>query len=200
MVIFIVGFFIVGAIAMSKQAEIRKKQEEINKQADTHIYDIWFNANKVFYLNDYFTYGKENIYKKKILVDDEAQKLCLIDYKSAHLVVIKFEDFLNYEVYENGSTVIAGGAVGGLYSGILGAEASGNCKDLRLIIRLNKINQPHIVYDIIWDTPMNIGLNKVTKNYKECIISLQEVVSFLEVLKSRNKRNDDYAPALKNQE
>lgn len=60
------------------------------------------------------------------------------------------------------------------------------CKDLKLIIRLNNYDNPQLVYNIISNTTFNIGINKSSHIYKQCIETLQEVVSFLEVVKNDN--------------
>ena len=64
------------------------------------------------------------------------------------------------------------------------------CKDLKLIIMLNSYKNAQIVYNIISNTTFNTGLNKSTSQYKSCICSLQEVVSFLEVVKNENRNTN----------
>ena len=64
------------------------------------------------------------------------------------------------------------------------------CKDLKIIIRLNSYENAQIVYNIISNTTFNTGLNKSTSQYKSCISSLQEVVSFLEVVRNENRNTN----------
>lgn len=90
----------------------------------------------------------------------------------------------DYEVYENGSQQTYGGA----FYGLFGAETSGSCKELKLIVRINRYDISQICYEIIFDTTFNIGINKSSEIYKQCIGTLHEVVSFLEVVKNENKQ------------
>ena len=108
-------------------------------------------------------------------------------YKKEKIIIVGFNEVLNYEVYENGSNSTFGGNAGGLFGGIFAAETNGMCKDLKLIIRLNSFENAQIVYNIISNTTFNAGLNKSTSQYKSCISSMQEVVSFLEVVKKQNR-------------
>ncbi len=62
------------------------------------------------------------------------------------------------------------------------------CKELKLIIRLNKYDTSQICYEIIFNTSFNMGINKSSSTYKQCINTLQEVVSFLEVVKNENMK------------
>ena len=121
-----------------------------------------------------------------IAVDDENHNICLIDYLSKRYYIISFEELLNYELYENGSMITNGAAIGGLGIGIFGAEANGNCKDLKLIIRINNLTTPQVVYEIISNYMAGIGVDKTSPLYRQSITSLQEVVSFLEVIKNKN--------------
>ena len=77
-----------------------------------------------------------------------------------------------------------------MFGGIFATETNGMCKDLKLIIRLNSYENAQIVYNIISNTTFNAGLNKSTSQYKSCISSLQEVVSFLEVVKNENRNTN----------
>ena len=176
-------FLIVQQINLSN---IRKRQEKINTQSKLGIQKLDFKQNKVFYLNDYASYNQSELYKKYISVDIENKKICLIDYDKGNLFVINFEEFLNCEIYENGSHQLVGGNIGGLCSGLFSAEANGRCKELKLIIRLNKYDVSQVVYDIVFNTTFNMGINKSSTIYKQCMKSLQEVVSFFEVVKNDN--------------
>ena len=112
-----------------------------------------------------------------------------MDYKSGNLLVLTFDEILNYELYEDGSHQTVGGNIGGLFSGFFGAETTGTCKELKLIVRLKKYDTPQVCYEIISDTIFNIGIDKSSKPYKQCVSTLQEVVSFLEFIKHENEVN-----------
>lgn len=179
-------FIIILTVHQVNLSNVRKQQEEINKKANSYLEEMKFLQNKTFYLNDYTTYNQSSSCKKFISVDNENKKVCLINYNKGNLIIVGFDEILNYEVYENGSQQTIGAGVGGFWAGLFGAETNGICKDLKLIIRLKRYDISQINYDIIFNTSFNIGISKTTQIYKQCISSLQEVVSFLEVLKNEN--------------
>lgn len=188
--VFIVVFqgtlLIILAIHQSTISKTRKYQEEINLKAKSSIENSSFKTTNIFYLNDYATYNRDNSCKTIIAADNENKRLCLIDYEKGSLLVVKFNEFLNYEIYENGSNQMVGGNIGGFWSEIFGAENNGMCKELKLIIRLKSYDTSQVCYEIICNTSLNIGINKSSQTYKQCISTLQEVVSFLEVIKNEN--------------
>jgi len=161
-----------------------KRNSELNNQISNSAKD--FRVSKTFYLADNFTFAKPDSEKKMIAVDSENEKVLFIDYAKGTMFIVKFEEILNYEIYENGSQSTSGIGVGG-FVGFFGAETTGVCTDLKLIIRINKVENSQIVYDIVSDTSLNAGISKASHVYKECIKSLQEVVSFLEVIKNKNQ-------------
>lgn len=125
-----------------------------------------------------------------IVVDNEGHKICLVDYLSKRYYIINFDELLNYELYENGSVVTNGTTIGGFGIGIFGAESNGNCKDLKLIIRIKNFSTPQVVYDILSNYMAGIGVDKTAPLYRQCNASLQEVMSFLEVIKNNNSSSD----------
>jgi len=185
-VVFIGTFLIILVVHQSSTSNKRKYQEELNLKAKNSIESANFKTTKTFYLNDYATYNKDNSCKKIIVVDNDNKKLCLIDYEKGNLLFVEFNEILNYELYENGSNKTIGGNIGGFWSGIFGAETNGMCKELKLIIRLKRYDTSHVCYEIISNTTFNMGLNKSDQAYKQCISTLQEVTSFLEVVKNEN--------------
>lgn len=163
------------------------RNEELNKKINEYLKDSDIKVSKTVYLSDYWTYNRADIFKKQISVSVEGKKIVLMDYESQKLSVVDFDNIVNYEIYENGSHATYGGGAAGLWSGIFGAETTGMTRDLRLIIRLNTYEKPQIVYDIISKTPLNIGVSKTSDVYRNCISSLQEAVSLIEVIKQENK-------------
>ena len=171
----------------SNTSEIEKRQRNLNQRLSEHLRETNFNKTKIIYLNDYATYNKGTDSKKIIGIDNENKKIALVDYEKAKMLIADFRDILSYEIYENGSNATIGGNVGGFFGGIFSAETNGMCKDLKLIIRLNSYENAQVVYNIISNTTFNMGLNKSTDQYRECVSSLQELVSFLEVIKCENR-------------
>lgn len=184
---FIMIVFAVQSINMSN---IRKRQEEINNQVKESLRIASFKPNRVFYLSDYATSGKPCQCKKYIGVDSENKKICLIDYDKGKLLIVNFDEISDYEIYENESLQTFGGNGGAYGAGLFAAGTDKMCKELNLIIRLNKYDISQVNYDIIFNTSFNIGIYKSSKVYKECLKSVQEVVSFLEVLKRENNKNN----------
>ncbi|MBQ4557808.1 MAG: hypothetical protein IJA61_00320 [Clostridia bacterium] len=182
---------IILAVHQSRVSNTRKNQENINSKANNSLRNSNFKITKKFYLNDYATYDQLNNCKKFIAVDNDNKQICLIDYEKGSMLIVEFNEILNYEVYENGSNATTGGGIGGFWSGIFGAETNGMCKDLKLIIRLNRYDTSQVSYEIISNTSFNMGINKSTKPYKQCISTIQEVISFLEVVKNENQTHTE---------
>ena len=171
----------------SNISEVEKRQRNLNQTLSEYLRETNFNKTKIIYLNDYATYNKGMDSKKIIGIDNENKKIALVDYEKAKMLIVDFRDILSYEIYENGSNSTIGGNVGGFFGGVFSAETNGMCKDLKLIIRLNSYENAQIVYNIISNTTFNMGLNKSADQYRKCVSSLQELVSFLEVIKCENR-------------
>ena len=191
LIVFLGTLLIIGAVHQSGVSNTRKNQENINSKANDSLKNSNFKSTKKFYLNDYATYNQSNNCKKFIAVDNDNKQICLIDYEKGSMLIVEFNEILNYEVYENGSNQTVGGNIGGFWSGIFGAETNGMCKELKLIIRLKRYDTSQVSYEIISNTSFNMGINKSTQPYKQCISTLQEVVSFLEVIKNENTTKKD---------
>lgn len=182
LVVFPVFFLIV--IGVNKYS-ILKAINEIGLEVEDILNSSNFKISKILYLNDKATYNKDDAYKKFIAVDNKNKKLCLIDYQKGSLLILEFKDILNYEIYEDGSNR----TIGGSWRGIFAAETNGMCKELKLIVRLNRYDISQISYEIISNTPLNIGVNKSSQAYKQCLSTMQQAVSFLEVVKHENENS-----------
>ena len=181
-----------GIIALSLLISIsktRKRQLEINLNTMRYLKKENFNITTIFYFSDQATFRKDNSYKKMVAVDDENKKFALVNYAARRVIIADYKDFLNYEIYENSEMVISGGAVGGLGLGFFGATASGQCKELRLIMRIANPKIPQVAYDVLPRTFFNIGIHKNSTAYRDCMESLQQLVSFFEVIKHQNEKS-----------
>ena len=188
---FIVLAVIIGSIALFhalNTSKIRKKQFAVNQKVKTYLNKVSFKITSAFYFSDQATFRMGNEYKKMLVVDSANKKFALVDYYTENVVIANYSEFLNYEIYENSNMVISGGAIGGLGLGFFGAETSGQCKDLRLIMRLTNPDNPHIAYDVLPRTMFNMGIHKNSKAYRDCLASLQKMVSFFEVIKNENEK------------
>ena len=189
LVVLIIFIFIFGLSSYFNSSNICNMQFEINNQVFKLLKEKNFNISKTFYIDGYGTYNKSNDYKKMVVLDNENKEVCFVNYEYGTLVKVNFNEILNYEIYENGSSVTTGGNIGGFFGGIFAAETNGMVKELKLIIRLKRYDMSQVTYDLISKTTFNIGINKSNEIYKNCISSLQEVVSFLEVVKNENSTN-----------
>lgn len=182
----------VGAVAVvyyclwsANRKKYLQKRAEINATLSQTAKSNGLNIDKVFVINDYQAFNKQNAeMKPQFLIDTTAKKMILVDYDKPMTVVVEFEEFLNYEIYENGSMAFSGGAMGGLLVGGFWGESTGRCNNLRLIIRLKRYDCPQMAYDVITKTFMNMGTAKTSKAYQTCVSSMQELASFFEILKN----------------
>ena len=187
-VVFLVTLLGILFVQSAKSKSISDEQYSVNQNVLERLKEKQFEISRVFYVNDSYTYGKEKDYKKMIIVDSTNKKICFIDYVLKNYYNIAFDEFLDYELYENGTMMTSGAVVGGLGVGIFGAETGGNCKDLKLIIRIKNLTTPHIAYEIISNYMLGMGVSKNSALYRECMSALQEVISFFEVVKNENAK------------
>lgn len=187
LIISIVALVLVVKHKKSKE-DCSEKQRELNLQVIKVLEDTNFKPTKFFYISDDCSFDKINEYKKIVIIDENNSKACFINYENGETMIVGFNEILNYEIYENGGQIYSGGAFGGMFGGLFAGDVQGKCNELKLIIRLKNFNTPQIVYDIIQKTYMGMGVSKASQDYKNCIISMQEVVSFLEVVKHENKQ------------
>ena len=183
--------FVFGVIALHlfvTAQKTRKRQFEINRSSIATLKKAGFTVTSTFYFSDRATFNKGNEYKKMLAVDNEHKKFALVNYSTGKVVISPYEKFLSYEIYENSNMVISGSAVGGLGFGFFAGAASGQCKDLRLIMRLKSTTVPQVAYDVLPRTFLNIGIHKDSKAYRDCLDSLQRMVSFFEVIKNQNEK------------
>jgi hypothetical protein len=136
-------------------------------------------------------------YGKNMLIDNVNKQFVLYinhNFSQVH----KYSEVINYEVYENGSSVVKGTAgealIGGAFFGlagmIVGASASKtiteNCSSLQLAIRLNDINTPQILIEFMGSTP----IDKTSDDYKKLKDNLKEACSVIEyILNNRDLQN-----------
>lgn len=181
----IIVFFVLRNSTIKTNCE---RNSQLNNKVNKYLKENDIPITKTISIADYWSWNKETMSQKQIVVSSSEKKIALADYENNSLSIVNFNEILDYEIYENGSTVtFGGGGKYGMVSGLFGAETSGNCKDLRLIIRLKRYDKSQIVYDIISNVPLNVGVNKTSDIYRKCMLTLQEAASFFEVVKQENK-------------
>ena len=194
-VISVVVFVFVGTIVAlvafsasnSKVSSNRNVQESLNKKVVQYMNNEKITVDKIYYLNDYLSWNQADSCKKLVLVNKSNKCIYFIKYDTMKISKVQFSEVLNYEIYENGGAITTGGMLYGFSSNIFGASTNNVARELKLIIRLNRFDNSQIVYGLIENTAMNVGLGKNTEAYRKIISSLQEFVSFLEVVKNDNK-------------
>lgn len=181
----VIVFFVLRNSTIKTNCE---RNSQLNNKVNNYLKENDIPITKTISIADYWSWNKETMSQKQIVVSSNEKKIALADYENNSLSIVNFNEILDYEIYENGSTVtFGGGGKYGMVSGLFRAETSGNCKDLRLIIRLKRYDKSQIVYDIISNVPLNVGVNKTSDIYRKCMLTLQEAASFFEVVKQENK-------------
>lgn len=164
---------------LEKSAENIVEISEQQKNIDTTDFKI----SKIFDIKNDALKGI------KLLVDSENKKFI---FQNKDVVCIKpynFSDILNYEVYENGKSQVQGRAgsalIGGAFFGlgglIVGSSMSRNinekCNELKLIIRINDLENPQIVIPYI-----RTQCDKSGWMYRDAVKNVQELCSLLEYI------------------
>ena len=105
------------------------------------------------------------------------------------MCLLSFKDIINYEMYDNNTQSMSGSSYEwGKKRRLTTYESKTveTCKDLRLIIRLKNAQTFQVTYDLV-NTFCNFGITKTSSIYNSCISSIQNAISFLEVLVAENK-------------
>ena len=198
---FFVAILIIVIIFVSVSNGHKKQALTKYEKVNSFIISKYTNFDKAFYLNTNLSFDKNELCKLLFLVDTKAKQIGLIDYEKSNIVCVDFKDIINYEIYENG-TLVTTGVGGGVRAGIgigvgIGAYTSNTTsavRELRLIVRINNITYPQIAYDLVFKTLAinwnnNKGVEKNSVEYADMISSLQQVVSFLEIVMHENKKD-----------
>ncbi len=183
------GFAVGYLFWKRKRNRFLKRRAELNASVNSVIAENGLNIDKVFVLNDHMAFNKQDdSLKPHFLIDSNARKMIFLDYDKSLTVVAGFDEFLNYEIYENGKMEFSGGAIGGVFAGAFFGDTVGRCNNLRLIVRLKRYDCSQMTYDIIAKTLLNWGVTKTSKAYQTCMSSMQELVSFFEVIKEETAK------------
>ncbi len=178
--IFAIAFVIVYYVKQNYLAN----QKRVNELADKKLIQENFKMNRRIVIEDNITANRTEIEMKKFIgVDEENDKIALVDYKSADVVIVKFENILNYELYENNTLQTLGVGIGGMLR-VMDATTVGNCRDLRLIVRIKNLEKSQVAYELV---AKSFGLPKTSNEFRICMQSVQEAISFLEVIIDKNK-------------
>lgn len=128
------------------------------------------------------------IYKYRFLVDKENKKFAVVE-RNRIVRIYDFSKVISYEIQEDGASVVKGSVgrslIGGLFFGITGAvigssgkrKISNFCTDLRLLIRLNDLEEPLLNMQVI-----NFQVDKQSAVYKNAKQMLYEICAYLEYM------------------
>lgn len=178
---------IIGVFAFPHK--IKTDMARINKCVYEKLDEIGFNITKCFQFSEFKCNDTEK-YNKFIAVDYANKKIGLIDYRNDTIIIVGFDEILNYEVYDASGMVTSGRSIDGYLLGKRTAVSTSSftsrtqksCNILRLNIRIKSLENPQIAYDIISETAFNLGYSELSNKYNMLMLSLQEVISFLEIV------------------
>ncbi len=178
-----------------KYEENKKNIEEKNKENKIIKY------NKIYpgLLDNNFNIDKEIICDRynSIFIDLSLKKVAIINGKRNGIKKYDFNDILEYELYEDGDSILKGRAgstvMGGLLFGGLGAIAgasmskkqNGLCTTLQLRITINDIQNPQVVFKYI-----NFSTKKNGFLYKSIIDKVKKDIAILAILKSGKEETE----------
>lgn len=167
-------------------AEIIQKEKELQQSEN------WEKRTKGKFIvsksMDIVIKGKGKVVSK-LLIDNE-HKLFIYQRDINFSKIYKFSDLINYEVYENGQSMVKGRAgsalIGGAFFGLTGLivgssmsrEIEEKCNQLKLMIRLNDLDRPQIVITYV----DNVAWDKTGFTYRAMKENLQQVCSALEYM------------------
>ena len=134
-------------------------------------------------------------------IDDEHKKVMFISDRANRIV--NYSDIMSFEIIEDGETITKGGTgralAGGILFGTTGAIVGGVtaprtsntiCNNLSLIVRINDLDNPTIVVDLI-----SYPIEKNRDVYRILMESLQKAVSVLSIItKSEEAQKTEKAP------
>lgn len=138
------------------------------------------------------------LFEKNTIYIDKNDKKFVLKRGGIFSKVYKFSDVINYEIYENGKSVVEGRAgsslIGGLFFGMTGALIGGSgkrdindyCNKLSIIIRINDWETPQIEIILI-----NGQTLKSSSTYSKCVNSLHEICSYFELMLNNKKLEEN---------
>ena len=143
--------------------------------------------------------SKKIAFKNIVRLDIDTNKKLLgtYSYYENTSKIIKFNEVLDFEIFENGNSVISSrtgsAVVGGLLFGGLGAVAgasgsrtiSENCSNLKLKIYTNNIQYSVIMLDFL-----EKGISKSSALYEQLTEVINEMISLLKIAREHNRQEE----------
>ena len=184
-----ITFFIVivaifsSAIIIPKIISNYKDKQRKNKALQ--LYQDLIEKNK---MENYQHISYKNIVNK-------SKKLGAFSYYENEFIILKFNEILDFEIFENGNSVISsrtGSAVaGGLIFGGLGAVAGAsgsrtineNASTVKLKIYTNNIKNSVVTLDFL-----EKSISKASNEYEEIRDVINKMISFLKIAREDNRQ------------
>ena len=143
--------------------------------------------------------SKKIAFKNIVRLDIDANKKLLgtYSYYENTSKIIKFNEVLDFEIFENGNSVVSSrtgsAVVGGLLFGGLGAVAgasgsrtiSEKCSNLKLKIYTNNIQYSVIMLDFL-----EKGISKSSALYEQLTEVINEMISLLKIAREHNRQEE----------
>ena len=160
--------------------------ENINSLAQQQFSNNGYELTNTIFIKDYI------LANKIILIDSKNKKIGLIDYSTKNIIIINFDELINYEIYENDNSMKTSGSIShSWFKPKYNSQTDNICNSLKFIIRLKKIDTPQICYDIVYPTEFSsCSLSKSSPRYKECIESMQKAASTFECIKNELQKTN----------
>lgn len=129
-----------------------------------------------------------------LLIDNTKKKWCAKEHNNSVPRIYSFKDLNEFEIYEDGDSIVKGRAgsalMGGLLFGSTGAiigsarrkTVSNICRILQLRIQVNDFHNPEIIMTII-----NSEVNKNSAAYRNCINLAKQIASTLSFIQNDGK-------------
>lgn len=162
-------------------------REDVKKQIEYEDSHKEETVKKKF--GDNFSLTRELILcDGKIMLIDDVNKQFILQVNHNFTRIYRYDEIINYEVYENGASVVKGTVgevlIGGIFFGLAGMIAgsssdrkiSETCSSLQLAIRLNNLEKPQILIEFM----SNVPLDKNSSQYIQLKNNLKEACAILE--------------------
>lgn len=189
-----IGIFLLGLLIMPIILTIlNSKLKKLNKETYCLQYKRFIEKNG---MKNYESVSYNNIVR--IDIDTKSKLLGAYSYYEDESIVLKFSEILDFEVFENGSSVLSSrtgsAVVGGLLFGEIGAVAgasgsraiSEECTTLKLKIYTNDVKHSVVTLDFLDSSIQKTGIFGVV--YEELNEVIKKMISFLKIAREENRQ------------
>jgi hypothetical protein len=184
----VVGLIVTTVVMGITSSQLKKK----NKETYFYRYKEFIKQNKLV--------NCESVSYRNIVgidIDVKNKLLGTYSYYESESNILKFEEILDFEIFENGNSVISSrsgsAVVGGLLFGGLGAVAGASgsrtindyCSTLKLNIYTNKVQNSVITLDFL-----DSSISKNDVEYEELKNIMNKVIGFLKIAREDTRQKE----------